>query len=205
MEGLARVTGAPVTVSFLGRDVLLDPLRLRDFGALEQYLLKNRPNLIVQASQAARLITRQAKEEAAAISAKDPDRAAKVQALIEEAQSQADSVLNKAIGQSAKIGKISHEEMAQWLDTVEGMAYCFWLKLSQRYGIDAFSLDAVTAEFEKMTDEAFAEMLAARDQAAGTDLLGNSTGQTETTTANPNLAPSQPNAVPPTGAESSGS
>jgi hypothetical protein len=202
MEGSSRPSGAPVPVRFKGEDLLLDPMRVIDAGIIEQHLLTKRPNLLIAASQAARLLTNQAKREAAAIPKHAADREAQIKELLEESRAQADSLVNKAMAQTSKIGKISAEEYTEWCDSLCGVAFCFWLKFEGRYP-GKFTLDEVTREFERLGDEALSNMIALRDQASGTDLVADSTGRTGATTTPTPAAPTT--VVVPTGGESSGS
>jgi hypothetical protein len=201
MDGSSRPSGAPVPVRFKGEDLLLDPMRVVDAGTIEQHLLTKRPNLLIAASQAARLLTTQSKQQAAAIPRDAPNRETQIREILEEARAQADSLVNKAMAQTSKLGKISAEEYSEWCDSLYGVAFCFWLKFEGRYP-GKFTLDEVTREFERYGDEALANMIALRDQASGTDLVADLTGRTGMTTTPPPAA--QMTVVAPTGGVSSG-
>lgn len=180
MDGLARVAGSGIPIDFDGETLFLDPPSLRDYGALEQHLLTKRPNVIVEATIANRQLAKMAREEAAAVP-DGPDAQAIRMQIVTEAREQADAIMNKAMAQVAKVNKISPQEVADFGDCPEGFAFLLWLKLSNRYPNRNFTLKHVTEVCEKMADEDFARMLALRDQAAGTDILGNSTGQLKKT------------------------
>jgi hypothetical protein len=184
MDGLSRPAGAPVPISFDGQTLLFGGICIEHFGIIEQHLLKKRPNIISLAIEAARQITDQANEEIAALPSADPSNPAavearrkKAQAIAEEARGQAESIKNQAFAETRKISKISREEFSDWIDSFEGVAFSLWLDWSERYP-GKYTLEQITKILNKMGNEHLATMIAARDQASGTDDLGNSTGPT---------------------------
>jgi hypothetical protein len=180
MERDPQTTNAPAPIIFLGQQLLLDPLTLVDGAIIERHLLTLRPNLLSQANRAARMIVDEAKAEAAAISADDPDRDAKAEELIGEAQAQAENLLNRAVDHASRIEKITPDELKPWLDSLDGVAFCCWLKLSQRYGAAKFTLETVTAEFQRLGDESLANYIAARDRVARSGVVASTDGSPST-------------------------
>jgi len=161
MDGLSRPIGASVPIVFKGRTWILPPMRLHDFGVVEQHLLSRRPNLVAIALEAARQ-----------------------QGLTEEAT---DLLVDRALKQAAKSNRISSEEMKEWLDTREGVAFTLWQCLEKSYP-GQLTLEDTNDILQKMAEDKFAEMLAKRDQASGMDALGNSTGPTAGSAAGPKAA-----------------
>jgi hypothetical protein len=192
MERDSQTTNTPAPIKFLGQQLLLDPLTLVDGATIERHLLTLRPNLLSQANRAARIIVDEAKAEAAAIPADDLDREAKAQELITEAQAQAENLLNRAVDHAARIEKITPEELKPWLDSLDGVAFCCWLKLSQRYGAEKFTLEAVTAEFQRLGDESLANYIASRDRVARSGVVAPTDGQPSTPPAPTPIAAVEP-------------
>lgn len=181
MDALARATAAGVPVEFDGQTLLLDPLRLQDIGTIEQHLLKGRPNLLTQAAQAGREINRLAREEIEEIPADDPKREEKAREIKEEARAQIDSMQAKAVAEARKVNKATPEELGNFLDSPEGLGFCLWLVFNRRYP-GKFTLERINEIVTDIGDEALANLMQARDQAAGVDHLGNSTGPTPSPT-----------------------
>ena len=189
MDGLARPSGAPVDVTFKGETLLFGGVKVKYFGTIEQHLLKQRPSLIKQAADACRMITDEANTEIDALQAADPAkpdeveaRRIKAQSIAEEARLQADSIMSRAFAESRIIGRISREECAEWIDTIEGVSFTLWLDWSDRYP-GKYTLKDITDEMTRLGEDFLGQMIAVRDQASGTDLVGNSTGSPTAPTA----------------------
>jgi hypothetical protein len=164
MDGLARAVGAGVPITFDGIDMVLEPLTLKDFGVIEQYLLKEkRPNILTDAVRAAAAI---------------PDDLPK-----SERERLSRQLLEVAAHEASKFNRISADEVAAWLDTIEGVIFTVWLLLERRKPGE-YSLADVAAKIEALggdktqgeLSEQQAALRAARDQASGIDTMGNSTG-----------------------------
>lgn len=152
MDGLGRAVGAGVTLKFGEREIILEPLTLRDFGLIEQHLLSQRRSPLDLVKDVVRDL---------------PPELAK-------------SLLEQAYEDAKKGNTISPQEIAEWIDTFDGMAYSLWLSLEKRYPGE-YQLTDVHDVMQQMmeSDESVMERLKAlRDQASGLDERGNSTGGT---------------------------
>jgi len=147
MEALARVTAAPVTLSINGRDVILDGLGAKDFGAIEQEILRLR------------------KDPLAVVA---PHLAAIPEALAEK-------LLNRAYKDAKAENRVTPEEAREWIDGLTGLSFCFWYCLEKRYPGE-FSKAAIFEWLEGVDEEELERLKALRDQAAAIDTAGNSTG-----------------------------
>lgn len=101
MDGLHELTAAPVTLEIGGRTFRLSPLRVRDYGEIERRILLDRPKpLDVVLPRLAGLSIEQQRH-----------------------------LLELAYRGERSGERISLEELQQWLATVEGRLYRFWLML----------------------------------------------------------------------------
>ena len=146
MDGLGRAAGSPVVVRLGGRDYKMAALTLRDFGTIEQHLLARRPNILkVVAESCADL----------------PPETAKV-------------MMEKAYDDMKKGNTIPATEIAEWVDTFEGMVFSIWLSLQKEHA--ELSLDDVMTLMSAMSEEEVEGLKGLRDIASGLDEVGNSIG-----------------------------
>lgn len=191
MDGLGRAVGAGVPMEFGGEMVVLDPLRIEDFGLVEQHLLSKRESpLTVGQRQAEELLGKAAdfQRQTAKQPANDAEKLA-MMAQIERAQllqqfylELAKDVLTKSRSEARKENTVPPQEVVAWIGTIDGLVFTIWLKLHQRYP-GKFSLERVREIVLAKTEEELAQLARLRDQASGIDDLGNSTGPTRTETA----------------------
>ena len=147
MEGLSRITGAPVKIKICGEDVLLDGMTIQDYGAVEQEMLKRRREPI-----------------------------AIVAPYLEQMpEAMAEKLLNRAYKDSKSANRVSAEELQEWIDSLEGVSFCFWLKLEQRYP-NRFAQNVIWDWFAELDDEQLEQLKADRDAASGLGSAGNSIG-----------------------------
>ncbi len=185
MDGLARASGAGVPIEFDGETLILDPIVLNDYGIIEQHLLKRtRPNIIALATEVADDISAKA-ETAAELALKDnpndPTAIAAAKEILSRAQKKADALMNKAFAETRKTNTITQDEAMSFIDSAPGLAFCIWLKFSQRYP-NRFPLEKVNEIVQQYSDTKRRELLAARDQASARDLSGNLTGLNQSQT-----------------------
>jgi hypothetical protein len=184
MDGLARASGAPVVINFNGEDLILDPMTLRDYGAIEQEILRGRPNVIEKASEAAKKISDEADEQARQLLSGDaePTDAVKAAAkrICEQAQKRADALMNKAFEHAGRNNSVDEDELFGWLDSVAGLSFCCWFKFEGRYP-GRFTLNEVRSIIQNFGEEQMKELIEARDRASAQDIAGNSTGLSSTT------------------------
>jgi hypothetical protein len=153
MDGVARPSGAGVTITFGGETLILEALTLKDFGLIENHLLSQRENPL--------MVVRDV------IGDLPPEMA--------------DKLLDKAYRDAKKMNEVSAEEVAEWMDTFKGMAFSMWLCLEKRYK-DRFTLETVLDVMDSLDEEDLDNLKNLRDQAAGLDESGNSTGGTSSST-----------------------
>lgn len=149
MEGLARAAGSGVPIKFKGETIILPPLTLGDLGTIEQHILAERPNPLD--------LVKDVIKDLPADLAKD--------------------LLDKAYKDAKRTRSATAEEVAEYLDTLSGLAFSFWVALQKKYG-DRFKLEEVYEIMAAMDEKELEKMRQARDQASGLDERGNSTGQT---------------------------
>lgn len=147
-EGLARVAAGSVPVFFDGQTLLLDPMTLHDFGTIEQHLLSKRTN---------------------------PVEAVKplLDGLNIEVQKH---LLDLAYADLRQNTTIAFDELSRFLMSVDGVSMSLWLGFNRSYP-GKYTLERVTEIVNSMTQDELSKLVIARDQAAGIDDLGNSTGQ----------------------------
>lgn len=156
MNGLSRASGAPVPITFAGKKLLLDPLGLRDFGTIENYMLDARPNPL--------------EVVAATVQKFDDSGNHKL----------AEKLLERAYEDAKKNNKIPPEEVAAWIDTVEGVGFTIWLSLSKRYGSE-YPMELCMDIVQQLAEdniEGLEKLKEQRDMASTLDEAGNSTGPT---------------------------
>ena len=152
MDGLARMAGAPVFVEIDGRQYELSPLQIKDFGAIEHHLLSKRVNPVEQVIPL--------------LSGLTPD--------------QQKVLLQEAYRELRATNKVPASEVAKWMDSMDGVGFTIWLCLRKKH--PEMTLERIEAWVQREGDRALAELVARRDQASGTDLLGNSIAPKPTTT-----------------------
>lgn len=148
-DGLARAAGGGVPIFFDGQTILLQPLTLKDFAAVEQYLLSKRQNPLDMVKS-------------------------KLAGLDIETQKY---LLELAYEDAKRQTTISASEAGEFIDSVDGLAFTLWLVLERSHQ-GRWTLERVNEIVKSMTPTEIQEMLRLRDQASGLDDLGNSTGQT---------------------------
>ena len=148
-EGMSRVAGSGIPIHFDGVDLVLPALNIQDYGVVEQHILSNRIN---------------------------PIEAIKshLNGLSPEAQNH---LLSLAYDEFRNNTTVSLPELSSFLSSREGTALSLWLLL-ERAKPGKWTRARVKEILESMTDEDVTRLLLSRDQAAGVDDLGNSTGQT---------------------------
>lgn len=143
MDGLGRAAGSPVVIRLAGKDYKMSPLTLRDFGTIEQHLLTKRPNIL--------------KEVAAACSDLPEDIAKQL--------------MDRAYEDAKKGNTIPAAEVAEWVDSFDGMCFSIWLSLSKEH--KDITQDEVMQLLSIMGPEELEQMKNMRDVASGVDELGN--------------------------------
>jgi len=156
MDGLSRASGAGATVDWNGKSYRVGSFGLEDWGAVEAHLIRLK-------------------------------RKQKMQVVIDLRDDLPADLWNEKYQEARReaelISAITPEEVMAWVDTREGACFTLHLLLDRQYPGE-FKLSDMLSFIHKMKDTEFDSMLLARDQAAGLDTPGNSTGQpTETTTA----------------------
>ena len=101
VDGLHELTAAPLTLDVGGRTYLLSPLRARDYGEIERRMLLDRPKALDIV----------------------------LPRLAELNEQQQRHLLELAYRDERAGNRVSLEELQQWLTTVEGRLYKFWLML----------------------------------------------------------------------------
>ena len=99
MDGLHEMTAAESVWSIGGKEYRLAPLRLRDYGEMERRILAGRPDPLEVARS-------------------------KLEGLAEPLQKH---LLSAAYDDARRGGRVSIGELSEWMDTVEGRVYQFWL------------------------------------------------------------------------------
>ena len=143
MDGLGRAGASPVVIRLGGKDYLMHPLTLRDFGTVEQHLLSQRPNIL--------------KEVAEASAGLPPE--------------QAKMLLDRAYEDMKKGNTIPATEVAECVDTFEGMVFTVWLSLQKEQ--KDITLDEVMELLSSMSEEEMENLKNQRDVASGLDAAGN--------------------------------
>lgn len=148
MDGISRPIGAAIDIELDGETIVLEPLRLRDLGTIENHLRAKLPNVIALAAEAA----------------KDLPAA------------QAEAIMDRAFIEARKIHNIPPEEVMAWIRTIDGFAYSIWLVVDRVYP-SRFPLDRIyrflTDTFKNDRDK-FNALKERRDLASGlSDTLGN--------------------------------
>lgn len=149
MDGLGRPAGAGLTIEFNGETLILSPLTLKDFGLIEQHLLSKRTNPLEMVKQH----------------------------LADMPIEVATALAKEAYNDARKMNVVPADEVGEWIDSFEGLVYCFWLMIRKEHG-DKYSLEQITEVMDAMSEQDLIRMKEMRDKASGTDELGNSTGGT---------------------------
>lgn len=158
MDGIGRAIGAGVPLQLGDKTYLLGRVDARTIGELEQFMLSKRTSPVDVA------LKRISTLEAAGV-AVSPD--SKKMLL--------DNALEK---EASGLNFITRDEFESWLDTREGITYSIWLLIRQNH--PDVSLKEINEQTVKASQDQLAAIIAAREQVAGTDNLGNETGLTTT-------------------------
>jgi len=169
MDGLGRAIGAGVPIQFSGETLILDPVTVSDFGLIEQELLSRRPNPMD--------LTRK-EAQAFILDAAKLGSSAEDEFLRKQYIAMAEKIMADGMAAARKANGIKPTEVAEWLDTFDGVQFTLWLKLDQRYPDRFFTLDKIKEVMQSMQEDEIERLKKLRDQASGLDELGNSTGPT---------------------------
>lgn len=143
---LARAAGAGVSAIIGGKRFLIHPLCLRDYGIVENEILKSRVNPV----EAARL----------AIQAN--------QGSFDDQQ--ADYLLTKAYRDAATRNKATDEEILSWIDSRSGLSFTLWLAIRKDQVIDCEWLES---EISNLNKDRALELARYRDIASGVNEFVN--------------------------------
>ena len=110
MDNIAKLCASPIPVDFAGDTYYLAPLTLRDWGVIENYLIRK---------------CRDEKREVATTAREHLDRKAW------------DGVVKRVATECAEITEISSAVVRLWCDTIEGVAFILWLAFWNVYGADS--------------------------------------------------------------------
>ncbi|MHB9048973.1 MAG: hypothetical protein ACYC35_23900, partial [Pirellulales bacterium] len=105
MDGLSELTAAPVTWTIGGRQYRVAPLRARDYGEMERQVLAARPDPLELVKT-------------------------KLAGLPERLQ---ERLLIAAYEDARKGARVSAGELAEWMGTIPGRIFQFWLGLRQNH------------------------------------------------------------------------
>ena len=109
MDGVSRPAGSGVPIEWKDGEVLiLDPVTLKDLGVVEQHILSKRPDPIDLALD------------------KIAERGL--------AEPIAKALFDRAFVAAKAQNVVTREEVGQFIDTREGLAFTIWLSLQKRYG-----------------------------------------------------------------------
>lgn len=145
-DGIARPAGSGTTIELGGKTLILEPLTLKDYGLVENEYLKRKPNPIEVVAKAAEHLS----------------------------QEMYDRLLDRAYKDATKVNKATPEEVADWIDSREGIIFTVWIMLRKSY--PEMSMEDVEATVGSMAEDELRKLSEARDVSAGIDELGNSTG-----------------------------
>lgn len=156
-DDLGRAAGSGVPFRFNGEDLVFPPITLEILGELRQWLLSQRKSAQdVLAEHIERL-------QQTLGDRLTPE-------LIEK-------MVESSMAAGRKLAIITDEEFAAYIDTVDGLAMSVWLALDRRYP-KRFTKEDVVKIVGGMNRDEQQRLFRVRDQAAGMDDLGNSTGRT---------------------------
>lgn len=148
-DGLARVSGAPVTVKApSGKTWIVSGLTLKDFGTIEQHLLSMRPSPLDEILPRINQITN-----------------------VDVQKYLCDKAVEAVEKNRARYNTVPVSEVTEWGQTVSGSIYAGWLSLRKEH--PELSLDDAAMVVQEIGMDKFQEAL---NQASGIDKLGNSTG-----------------------------
>lgn len=152
MDGLGRVLGCPAPCWLDNATWLMQPLRLRDWGTIEQHLLFHDPgNPLRDLNRAAGQLQ------------DDPELA---QHLLE--LTRADLRSNK------RRRTIGQKQVMAWIGTPEGIVLSLWLCLRHNSNQRFHTLEGVERCLSELPQRSLEELVRLRDQLSGTDLLASS-------------------------------
>lgn len=146
-NGLNRAAAAPTSVELNGKTYLMEPLTLRDFGTIENEYLKGKPNPLQMVAEAKGILPEEDYEK----------------------------LLTQAYKDATAVNKAHPQEIAEWLDTREGVIFSCWLSLKKGYP-ELTKEDAENA-INQLGEKEMERLANDRDIASGVDELGNSTGR----------------------------
>jgi hypothetical protein len=105
MDGLHEMTAAESVWNIGGKEYRLAPLRLRDYGEMEQRILAGRPDPLAVVRP-------------------------RLEGLPEPLQRH---LLSAAYDDARRGGRVTVGELDEWMDTVEGRVYQFWLAIRRNH------------------------------------------------------------------------
>ena len=162
-DDLGRAAGSGVPFTFGGEDLVFPPFTIEIVGEVKQHLLRQR--------KPAQEVLREHVAELQAMDAGRPKGSPPVftPALLE-------GMVAESMKAGRQINVVTDQEFGEFIDTVDGLVITFWLSLERRYP-GKFTKDQVRAIIEGMSAREKEDLEKVRDQAAGWDDLGNSTGR----------------------------
>jgi len=149
MTGMALPAGAGVHVNFGGEDLILSPLSVEDLGVIENKLREKR-----RSRDPIGMITKH---------------------LANMPPELAEKLATRAYEDAMKVDEIPAEEVAEWMDTLDGMSFTIWLALEKRYPA-RFSIKDCYAIMEKMAEDDLERLKQQQLMSSGLDERGNSSG-----------------------------
>lgn len=162
-EGLAEATGAGIPIRLFGRDLVLEPLGLEDFGVIENEMRAKLPNLLRQVAECHDVLPKDVFNEK----------------------------WSEAIAEARRLHRIPPDDvLAYTRNDIDGVSLAFWICLEKRYK-GQFSRAEILKELERLAinnSEEYQDLLARHDMVSGLSPEGNSSGLTQSphhaTTAN---------------------
>ena len=152
-DDLGRVAGSGVPTTFNGEDIVVPAIDFERIGEVSQYILSKRPR--------PGKVLRELLEDLGDI-------------LTEEDR---EKMLHDSLVAGRKLSVVSSEELAEYLDSIEGLVMTIWLGFEDRYP-GKYSKTDVMHIIQGLDEDEKLRLFQDRDQAMGMDELGNSTGRT---------------------------
>lgn len=153
MDALSRAVGSGTDITIKGKTYQLSPLGLEDYGEIKNHILNSR---------------------------KDPMQILRETDYTGMPQAVIDSLTKHAFEACRKNDEISPDDIYSFMNTPEGMPFTLWVT-ARRNHPEVDTLEKAQALFKDLCDElgeaGIEEFVKRRDQAAGIDAAGNSTGQ----------------------------
>ena len=144
MDGISGPAAGQVALHFFGRDYLIGPVTLADFGTVERYLLAHNRRDVLHGI----------------VTACGPLPASLLREQWERAR-----------GRLADVLAVPERELLAWLNTVDGVTFLLWLLLD-RTDPGARTIAAVRREFNSLPESSQTEVIDAVIAAASLDLVG---------------------------------